>query len=254
MLGHLVKYKSLNYGERIAYNTIIVGNEPEASRVKELLNESRMPHTFLGFVAVASGKPESREYLGTLRQLDEIIKVFKVTEVIFCGRDLSSADIISRMGEMSDEVNFKIVPEDSLYIIGSNSKNTNGELYTVDISLALAITSNQDKKRLFDVLFSLVLLLMSPLVLFIAKNKGGYLRNIFRVFAGKRSWVGYFRHESAASLPQIPKGVLSPAGLDTDATLSIDAGIINFRYARDYSLSNDLEIILSNLQGLGNEH
>jgi len=250
---YFFQYKSLNYGERKAYNTLIVGNPDEAKRVRSLLTESGVPHTFHGYIAPGLERVESSEYLGTLGQLREIIEVFRVTEVIFCAKDIASSNIIHWMGSLGDEeVNFKIVPEETLYIIGSNSKNTNGEFYTIDLKLALADSTQQRNKRLFDIAASLGMLLGLPLLLFLVKKPAGFFANWLAVIAGKKTWIGYIDGEDSQYLPSIPHGVLSPAGNADLSKLSLSPDIINFRYARDFSVNNDLQILLSYLKYLGN--
>jgi len=250
---YFFQYKSLNYGERKAYNTLIVGNPEEAKRVRSLLTESGVPHTFHGYIAPGLERVDSPEYLGTLDQLREIIEVFRVTEVIFCAKDIASSNIIHWMGSLGDEeVNFKIVPEETLYIIGSNSKNTNGEFYTIDLKLALADSTQQGNKRLFDIAASLGMLIGLPLLLFLVKKPAGFFSNWLAVFAGKKTWIGYIDGEDSQYLPSIPKGVLSPAGNADLSKLSLSPDIINFRYARDFSVNNDLQILLSYLKYLGN--
>ena len=59
-------------------------------------------------------------------------------------------------------VDFKIAPPESLSIIGSNSINTAGDLYTIHFN-SIGKESNRRNKRLFDVVSSLLLLITFPL-------------------------------------------------------------------------------------------
>lgn len=252
LVVYFLKHKSLNYGERKAYNTLIVGMPDEAKRVRRLLNESGVPHTFHGYVAPGTDKIEAPEYLGSLKHLREIIEVFRVTEVIFCAKDMASSDIIHWMGKLGDEeVNFKIVPEETLYIIGSNSKNTNGEFYTIDLKLSLADKSQQRNKRIFDVISSIGMLLLLPFMLLIVTNRIGFIRNWIQVILGKKTWIGYLKGGESQYLPPVSDGVLNPAGRADLSQLSLSPDIINFRYARDFSINGDLQLLLSYLRFLG---
>ena len=252
VLGFFFRYRSLNYGEHIAFNTVVVGAEEEANRVKRLLDEGEVPHTFLGFIHPEKNSQYPKEYIGCLDQLRELVEVFRITEVIFCARDLSSSDIIHWMAELGNsEVNFKIVPEETLYVIGSNSKNTNGEFYSIDLKLALAHASNLRKKRAFDVFSSLGMLLLLPVMLLLVKEKGGFLRNLFAVMSGQKTWVGYAPSEANGSLPTLPEGVITAAGNADLSRLGISADMLNFRYAKDFSVDGDLQLVLSHLHHLG---
>lgn len=253
LTSYFFRHKSLNYGEKQAYNTLIVGKPEEARRVRSLLNESQVPHTLIGFVYPGDESPEDETYIGTINKLNEAITIFKVSELIFCAKDLSSSEIIQWMGKLDNkEVNYKIVPEETLYIIGSNSKNTNGEFYTIDLKLTLASTSRQREKRLFDMLSSIGLLMLSPVFVWMVDSPMGYLNNCFKVLFGKKTWVGYAGTSADADgLPVLKEGVLHPAGREDLSGLTISAGVINFRYARDFSVNGDLQLLLSQVQNLG---
>ncbi|MBI1223356.1 MAG: glycosyltransferase [Bacteroidetes bacterium] len=252
LIAYAAKNKSLNYGEKKAYNTLIVGMPEESRRVRKLLAQSGVPHTFHGFVGPGNYKPEAQDYVGSLDQLKEIIEVFRITEVIFCARDLASSDIIHWMGDLGEsEVNFKIVPEQTHYIIGSNSKNTNGEFYSIDLKLALASQSNQQNKRIFDVLSTVCMLLLFPILILLVKNRSKFFSNCFQVLSGSKTWVGYVPGSAAGNLPSISTGVIGPAGATDLSQLTVNPEIINFRYARDFSVNGDLQIILSHLSELG---
>jgi len=63
--------------------------------------------------------------------------------------------IIDKMTEWQHtQVDYKIAPEDSLSIIGSNSIHTRGDLYTVHIN-AVDKVANRRNKRLLDIVLSL---------------------------------------------------------------------------------------------------
>src|SRR5690606_27508924 len=145
----------------------------------------------------------------------------------------------------NSEVNFKIVPEETLYVIGSNSKNTNGEFYSIDMKLALAYATNRRQKRVFDVLSSLVLILFSPLLLLLVKRPAGLLRNCLRVLGGSRTWIGYAPGQEESGLPVLSQGVITPAGAADLDRLGISAEMLNFRYAKDFSINNELQLLLS---------
>src|SRR5438309_6071554 len=89
------------------------------------------------------------------------------------------------------EVEYKIAPPESLYIIGSSSVNNPGELYVIDIN-SISSRMNKRNKRVMDVLCSVFILLFSPVLMLFQKNVGTFFKNIFAVLAGRRSWVSYY--------------------------------------------------------------
>lgn len=234
--------------------TIIVGNKEEVTRVQDLLVKSKARTEYLGFVSVNKNESDDNHYLGMASQLNEITDLFKVEEIIFCSKDMGAGQIIEWMGKIkSREVLFKIVPEESLFIIGSNNKNTPGDFYTLEIHLSLSKSWEQQKKRVFDIALSLMLMPLSPLLLLVVKHRGSFLRNIFSVMAGERTWVGYAHADNIKLLPELRKGILSPLDLQGSKNLnSVTVQKLNFLYAKDYSVEKDLLIVMKSVRSLGN--
>jgi GT2 family glycosyltransferase len=236
---------------------IVVGNEEEGNRVLSLLKLSETTHNFIGFVSPSLTNEISKKsaeysnyFLGKADKLQELIEVFAIDEIIFCGKDVSSQEIINFMSlTSSSNVEYKIAPPESLFIIGSSSVENPGELYIIDINSILKKV-NRRNKRFIDIIFSLLFLGLSPLLVLIIKNGGEFFRNIFRVLTGKLSWVGY--SGESLRLPKIRSGVLSPLdsfhGLIND-DLTIKR--LNALYARDYKVYTDLTIIRKGWRNLG---
>ena len=249
---HFIKFRNLNYGQQYAFNTIIAGEEEEALRVYDLLKQTDAPHTFKGFVSVNGPFKDGSRYLGNMNHLKEICEVFDVTEVIFCARDIPAETIMGWMSRMDNEqVNFKIVPRNSFYIIGSNSKNTNGELYTVDLKLNIADPALAANKRVFDSIAALILIALFPLLGWFIKKPARAFVGLLNVIVGKLSLVGYAPAENINSLPAIKKGLLSPLNaLHGSNPNFITPEKMNFFYAKDYTVGHDLNIVVKGWRNL----
>src|SRR5690606_20415404 len=101
--------------------------------VNKILLMANSKHEVAGYCNYKAEKNASFSYLGTPKNIKEICEVFKIEEIIFCSENISTEDIIKTMGSKElRQVSFKIIPEKSVYIIGSNSKNSQGDLYTID--------------------------------------------------------------------------------------------------------------------------
>jgi len=240
---------------------LIVGNEEEGSRVLSLLKISDTSHNFIGFVKPlasenAGGQAAvvdlSKYFLGSAENLKDIVEVYAIDEIIFCGKDVSSIQIMNGMSmQTSRHVEYKIAPPESLFIIGSSSVDNPGELYVIDINSILRPV-NKRNKRLLDILFSLFLLPLFPILIFLLRNPGGLLSNIFNTLLGKRSWVGYAPNEnSRTNLPQIRPGVISPADGLKQKLDHETIGRLNSLYAKDYNVYKDLDLIRKGWRKLG---
>lgn len=236
-----VKEFSLNpdKSKRIA----IIGKEEEFKRVNELLKQTNINASFLGLVSIDNAANSDTQYIGNIQQLEEIIRIHKINEVIFCSRDISSQDIIDYMHTLvSAGVDFKIAPPESLSIIGSNSIDTAGELYIIDVN-SITKPKNRRNKRLIDIVLSLFFIGCFPVLVFIQKNKIGFVKNIFSVFFNAKTWVGYGK-EANEHLPKLKPSVLSPTAALPKTTLSeILHNRLNLSYSKDYKVENDLKIV-----------
>jgi hypothetical protein len=139
-------------------------------------------------------------------------------------------------------VAYKILPEDSQYIIGSSSKDTPGDYYTLDIALNLYQPQQARAKRLLDVLSSAALLLLAPLLIWFQAKKGRFLRNCLSVLVGNRTWVG-LRHMAGAA--QAVPAVLSPVDAAKSAAPLNEVTLrrLELLYAKDYEPSMDLSVL-----------
>lgn len=238
---------------------LIVGEEDEATRVLSVLKMTGTSHNFLGFVSpgnrsLASISGEHQSFLlGPIDKLTEMVKVFSPDEIIFCARDIPSHRIIHLMSDISGkDVEFKIAPPESMFIIGSSSIDNPGELYVVDIN-SIGKASNRRNKRMLDIGLSVLFLLIAPLLLFMQRNPAGFLMNIFKVMGGSKSWVGFSSEAGDFTvLPKLRPGVLSPVdalrGVQPD---TVTLHRLNALYAKDYHVSKDLGILRYGLRNLG---
>lgn len=254
LLLHLTNIRFFRLGSAENKRYLIAGELEEAERVAELLRKTELNPSFIGLVSVSNSGSKGNGFIGSLNQIKDIITIYKIDEVVFCAKDIPASNMIDLMSELGQEqVEYKIAPPESLFIIGSNSINATGDLYMIDIN-SVARTGNRRTKRLFDVIASLVMLVMLPVLVFIVKKPLGFIRNIFYVLIGKRSWVGYETTHSRPEmrLPEIRKGVLHPIDVLQKQVLSPDdISRLNILYARNYKVINDFGILLKGFRELG---
>ena len=269
LLAHFLKYRDFRLSERRQKNIAIVGSGPESRRVRQLLEAVGVQARVIGYVSVGVEPPapaepaaavplspfahSASEALGELRQLADIIRLYALDELIFCGKDLPASQIIALMLSLPavPPVSYKILPEDSQYIIGSSSKDAPGDYYTLDIALNLYQPRQARTKRLLDVLISTGLLLLAPLLLWLQPHKSGFVRNCLAVLLGSRTWVGL--RYSAGPARGVP-AVVSPADAAVAAAPlnEVTQRRLELLYAKDYEPSMDLRVLWRCWYQLGN--
>lgn len=228
---------------------LIVGEESEFKRIKRLLLQHMNEVAYIHGTWVHQPYLEARY---TLNEFQHRTNFNLYDELIFSAKDLSAHQIINWMTTInSAHLDFKIAQPDADFIIGSNSIETSGETYKLNIN-KLSRPENLRSKRFLDLTIALVLLIFSPLIVWIYSNKRGLVQNIFKVIVGSKTWVGFIQTNTGFKDPQLPaltRGVLTP-----NPTLIYNEPAIhdklNLLYARDYRILTDIRIILGSFRNL----
>jgi GT2 family glycosyltransferase len=235
---HLIRYQSLSIESEDDKRTLLVGSEDECLRAEKLLLQTGANTEIVSFVYQQS-------------ELKQLAGIYDINEIIFCSRDLTFSQIINNIGLCGNKTDYKILNHASAAFIGSNSKNTAGDLYSFNHNLNLAKPANQRKKRLFDVVSCLAFIPLLPLNIFVVKSFGKFVSNWVDVALGKKTWIGYTQATNN-NLPLIKPAVITSATGISPAQLSPDVlSKIDLLYARHYSVSHDLKLMLQNYRKLG---
>jgi len=247
----LIKNKgNLIFDNEAVKKIVICGTPQEAARIIKLLDKADVSYNNIGIVS--PNENEAGSILGSFNHLEKIIRVYKINEVIFCARDLPFYQIIETMERLNRSgVEFKIVPEESDFIIGSNSKNKAGDYYARNEEL-MAIDKKDSRlnKRGLDLAICFFLLMSLPVNIWFIRKPLNYINNLFKVMSGRYSWVGYsIEHDD---LPDIRRGILSPTDeLNTNDLDPRTKSRLDFLYARDYTIYKDLSVIFSSFAKMG---
>jgi GT2 family glycosyltransferase len=254
ILLHLLNFNKFKLGNATNKRYAIVGNKKETERVAGLMRDAGMNPGFIGLVAINKENIKSQGFIGEIQDIKNIIEIFNIEEVIFCAKDISSQEIIDYMALLGPlNLELKIAPPESLSIIGSQSINTSGDIYILEMD-SITKQNNRRNKRLIDILFSFLFLLSTPFLIFFAKRPSGMLVNLLKVLSGKKSMVGYryTNYSKDHTLPVIKYGILYPTDVLRNQDISeqtIDR--LNLLYARDYKVMNDINIIRKGFRQLG---
>ncbi|MGQ0829975.1 MAG: glycosyltransferase family 2 protein [Bacteroidota bacterium] len=252
LIFHVSGLRSFSLNADKSKRIAVIGKQEEFERVSGLLKQTQVNTNFLGFISADDNGAQHVNYVGSIHQIKEVIEIYKINEVIFCSRDISAQGIINYMHTLvSEDVDFKIAPPESLSIIGSNSIDTAGDLYIIDVN-SISRSKNRRNKRLLDMLCSCVFLVFFPVLILFQENKAGFIKNIFSVLFGLKSWVGY-GNDSNEHLPKLRPSVLSPA--DAIKNIGITSAIrerLHLAYSKDYRIENDLNIVWKSGRQLGN--
>ena len=233
---HFASKKRFNLRVEGKRRFAIIGGYQEFQRLEELLSQ------ITGKTKEITHIPVSELNKKTAKDFDELI---------FCSSDCTNKNIIEWMTELNQyDIDYKIAPKNVNHLIGSNSIDKAGELYILNIN-ALISKENKRKKRLFDLVCSFGLIVISPFILFLYTRKLNLIISLFLILIGKKSFVGFSDVVSKRDvrLPKIKPGILSPA----DSLGGNDESIhekLNLLYSRDYSMRKDFSILLKSWKKL----
>jgi CoA-binding domain len=227
----------------------IIGDVIEVERVNRILQQTNSKIQSVVYLSAGQEKGDEK-FTGTYSQLDQAVDIHEIDEVIFCAKNISAVEIIGKMLELEGrKIDFKIAQPETSFLIGSNSIDSQGDLYVMDIN-RINKPENKRNKRLIDIFLSFFILLLSPLLIWIYHQKSKFLKNLLLVFFGKLSFVGYTRieHSTNLKLPNIKRGILSSIMMVSNVQQDDDAiSRLNLIYAKNHSFVMDLKIVFRNL-------
>ena len=251
----LAGISAFNNEEAKKNRIVVVGSIEESNRVAGLIGNMQQQTSFIGLVGLDEKDRKLENVIGLAAQLQDIIRVYSIGEVIFCAKDLSAQHIIDQMIQLQDQgVDYKIAPQESMAIIGSNSINAHSDLFMIEVD-SVSKPQNKRNKRLMDMGLSLLFFLTLPLNIWMVKDKLSFVKNIFCVLFSQKTWVAYYLGsiDQEVQLPNLKKGVLNPGHAFANEDLSDDTlSRLNLLYSRDYKITTDLEIIWKGFSYLGN--
>ncbi len=218
----------------------VVGKEEEVTRVTGLIqNLMKNP---VDIIKVSPQSQQGNYFRMSLADLDSAMDKSRIDEVIFCSKDVPASVITKWMSKIGTKSRVKIVADQSTSIIGSPSKNSRGELYTVELSFNILEPQHQRNKWLFDKLSSLLMIVLFPLGLAFSRKRAKYLPRSLQVLLGRRSWVGLdHRDQEWQTLPSIKDGVFTPVWEEVDVAAVHGH---NLSYCRDYLWTEDLNLVI----------
>lgn len=241
-LYHKFNFRDLMISGKSHRRIGIIGKIEELERVEILLNTIDRNVNYYAFISSDNQDIENTKRIGKMTEIKTLITAFNLKEVIFCSKDIAIKEIIDHIIAWKNwGIACRIAPPGSQAIIGSNHISS-PESHADDRKYALFNEDNRKRKRAFDLLSALLLLISSPITFWFTNKKKMFFKNIFHVLTGKKSWVGV--HVQLNGKLYAIDGVFSPTSLYK--TLPIDEEMktkIEQLYVCDYSLLYDLKIV-----------
>lgn len=161
---------------KIWFNTLIIGNYPEAFKLYSALNanEEKTGYRITGYVSIENSEARDADktlpHFGNIFNTTEIIDDQQIHEVIIALNKNERQQLETILKQLAQkEVNVKMMP-DKIDILTGQVRTTNVMgIPLIEINTGLMNTWQQNIKRLADVIISITgLILLSPLILYTA--------------------------------------------------------------------------------------
>ncbi len=200
----LIRVKQHLLQKQVIFPTLFIGNNVQAVKAyKEITrNFLYLGCQPVGYIAneqpPKNGLSKFLPYLGTLHQLQDVIAQYQIAEVVIASDKHTQPNTEQIVEALMDApVNIKIVPDVLDILVGSVKTSNVFGATLIDVQTNVLPLWQQNIKRLIDVSFSVVaLLLLLPLMLLLAcrcaiANKGGIWYTQKRVGLKNREFVIY---------------------------------------------------------------
>lgn len=228
-----------------AKNSLVLGNRQDFEIARQLFVRTNPNVNLVGFI----NETTEEKSLGQLNELDKIVHLFNINELIFSMETISAKKIIASMEGWGNKLAYKIMPSSGSGLIGSNSKNTAGDLLHNDVILKIRQRPGRRNKRVLDLVSCIIMLPLMPLLLLLVEKASGLLPNWWAVLTGKKSWVGKVALDTSLVAK---KGIISPLDRLDKPNTALQKQLI-FQYAKEYSVYKDISLILAFWRELGRQ-
>jgi GT2 family glycosyltransferase len=239
-IARIVRYN------QVPKRAVIVATEPHFRQTAAQLEQVHYAPDIVGRIALEA---EEQDALGAISDMKSLLHTLNINEVVFCVNGLSYETILQQMQVCGPAFEYKIHIPGSRSFVGSNSSHTAGDLYTADKRYNIATFVSARNKRVFDILSALLMLLLSPYLLFRVYEPAGLLSNIFRVLSGKYTWIGY---PKTKDLPVMKAAIVPPYSLQRGYEPGEKVRqMAATEYAEHYVVGIDFSMLLKNIRFLG---
>ncbi len=223
------------------FNTVVVGTSDEFEELMKLLRSATIENKIIGRVKIDELNGNT---IGKMEDMKLLADQVSFREVIYCQGKLSFSQIIDNIQRLPAGTGIKIHSFGSGSIVGSESRDLSGESVSSETTYKLSDPYNRRLKRLVDLSFSFLMLLSSPLQLFIVKRPFSFFANCFYVMVGARTWIGYAG--TGQGLPLLRRSIITANGIRTTVTQQLteeSRSMLDQWYARDYDPLDDLKLL-----------
>jgi GT2 family glycosyltransferase len=218
--------------------TVVVSSEKEYEEIKAMLELTLNPEP-LGRISLGQHDTNA---LCNITDLSSLEKNFVISRIIFCIGKYPLTDFIEQAGILSKQnKRFLFHTAGSNSMIGSQTLAPGAGIVVPEIDYRIAHPYQKRMKRLLDVKMSVLFLLLFPLHFLFHPHPMLFMKHVFSVLGGSKTWVGYAM--PSAMLPSLPPGLVSSFGKMENSNVQLLKKSDQL-YAKNYDWWQDFLIII----------
>lgn len=152
---------------------------------------------------------DSNFYHANINQLIDIIRIYKLNEIVYCTNSVAMSKIIDSMSSLSDHhVDFRISSPTNEFLLSSRYILNPEDVFLYELN-SIGKPVNRRRKRVFDFFTSIILLIFFPFYMLFIKKSGQAFKNIISVLLNKKhglviaqktNFIIYLKYPKAFSL------------------------------------------------------
>ena len=254
ILTKLLFNLGLNNNESLQRRTLVVGiDEHTADIAHKLKHKHTDLHNVIGLTSITNKEVGEEingfKVLGSIENINKVIKDNKINEVIFSSLELSYNQIMTIVSQSQNyNIDFKLIGNNLDFLIGKTSVSILDDTPIIELNYNISSPMIKFIKRAFDISLSLaVLIFIYPsiyLLVHISSKQSEFrelILKIPRVFIGEFSFVGPGENINPNELYLGRKGL---TGLwYIEGSEGKDSEKLNIYYAKNQNIWLDIEIL-----------
>jgi O-antigen biosynthesis protein len=232
------------FGKANNIKYLIVSSAKDEQNLVSVVKSNEGNAQFIGRIS-PTNELTSNE-LGMLTDIQKVVTAYQPNLIVFNSKDLSNGSIIESMMIPNSSLRYMITSVGNSVILGSESKNRRGKIYEIEPLYRLAKAQYRRLKRIIDIIFSIIFLLIFPILLL---TKRHFIIHSFNTILGSKTWIGYIRNEVDSLPPLLPHyfNTNKLIGEVVQEEIVDDQDKADLCYAKYYHPFQDLLILYRNL-------
>lgn len=235
--------------------TLIVGLNDNALNIATKLQTS-LHHLYqvTGFIGETRKSIGEKfgdfEVIGSIESIHKVVEENSISKIIFSAGQLSFDKMFTIVSKLQGQnVEFQVAGSNQDFLVGKSNVTMLENIPLLDLNYNISKLTHKITKRIFDLILSSLLILFFPVCYSLTKMFSKHkffrelLKNLFPIFAGKKSFVGPEEKENSNGLFLGKLGITGLWYLENQESNKEEKEKLDIYYAKNQNIWLDIEIL-----------